>query len=160
MTIREFECWKRSKVSSSTHLAISRVRHKTRCEVSKRNLRGMRMVASLPLLPELEWVSLQNWKTGEREGNLAGISPLAGTPGMILVVIADPQMLHRGFFSLTTVEKWNWIEFEFDSCLGHSPPGLSLVKCAEEVAPATAAMVVLVVCCRWWGKVERAGRTS
>ena len=116
---------------------------------------------SLPLLAELEWVSLQNRKTGEREGNLAGISPLAGTPGMILVVIADPQMLHRGFFSLTTVEKWNWIEFEFDSCLGHSPPGLSLVKCAEEVAPATAAMVVLVVvCCRWWGKVERAGRTS
>ena len=115
---------------------------------------------SLPLLPELEWVSLQNWKTGEREENLAGISPLAGTPGMILVVIADPQMLHRGFFSLTTVEKWNWIEFEFDSCLEHSPPGLSLVKCAEEVAPATAAMVVLVVCCRWWGKVERAGRTS
>ena len=68
MTIREIECWK-----WSTYLAISRVRHKTRCEVSKRNLRGMRIL----------YHCCQNWneflyRTGKQVRRKPGRNKSAG----------------------------------------------------------------------------------
>ena len=97
------------------------MRHKTRCEVSKRNLRG--------ILYKTGAIGSATASFSDRKGrigNLAGMSPLAGTPGMILFLLYCQQPVpdfkqvllvvdfSREVLAVSLVEKCNGCKTKFE----------------------------------------------